>query len=299
MGKFDKLREQSIKLVKKKLKESVHQDNLIIQAINAMEDIDKVANMLTTRLREWYSLYNPEFSESIFNQEKFTELIIKKDKKTLLKEINAKDSMGADLDKKDISAILFFAKQINELYISKKELQKYLESSMKNICPNLLAVTGATLGAKLLAKVGSLKRLMFMPASTIQVLGAEKALFRHMKTGAKPPRHGIIIKHPLIASAKQAEHGKRARTLADKISIAVKVDYFKGKFIGDKLNKELEEKFPKQSLSKQIYKKDFKFKKKPLQKQNHRKDFRNDFKKYKNNHKTNNQNKNKTRNKSK
>ena len=114
---------------------------------------------------------------------------------------------------------------------------------MKTYCPNLLAVTGISLGAKLMSKAGSLKRLVLMPASTIQVLGAEKALFRHMKTGAKPPRHGIIIKHPLISSAKQKEHGKRARTLADKIAIAVKVDYFKGKFIGDKLNKSIQEKF--------------------------------------------------------
>ncbi|MBC8444203.1 hypothetical protein H8D83_01315 [Candidatus Woesearchaeota archaeon] len=291
MGKFDKLREQSILLVKKKLRESVHQDTLIIQTINAMEDFDKVANMLTTRLREWYSLYNPEFSEAIFNQEKFTELIIKKDKKTLLREINTHNSMGADLEKKDISAILFFAKQINELYISKKELHKYLESSMKNVCPNLLTLTGATLGAKLLAKAGSLKRLVMIPASTIQVLGAEKALFRHIKTGAKPPRHGIIIKHPLIASAKQSEHGKRARTLADKISIAVKVDYFKGKFIGDKLSKEIEEKFPKQNSSpKQVNKKDFKFKKESHQKHNNKNNHRNN---HKNNHK-----KNKSRNRS-
>jgi nucleolar protein 56 len=82
-----------------------------------------------------------------------------------------------------------------------------------------------------------------MPASTIQILGAEKALFRHMKTGAKPPRHGIIISHPLIARAPDKMHGKIARALADKLSIASKVDYFKGNFIGDKLKKSLEEKF--------------------------------------------------------
>lgn len=86
---------------------------------------------------------------------------------------------------------------------------------------------------------------MYFPASTIQVLGAEKALFRHMKTGAKPPRHGVIVQHPLLSGAPQKMHGKIARALADKISIAVKVDYFKGKFIGDKLRKGLEEKFRK------------------------------------------------------
>ena len=240
---FEKLRNKSIATVRKKLKESISDDNLIVQTINAIEDIDKVSNSLVTRLREWYSLYNPEFSEVTFNQEKFTELIIIKDKKTLLKEIRISQSMGADLKKKDLDAIIFFAKQINSLYKSKKDLQKYLESLMKQHCPNLLTITGALLGAKLMSKAGSLKRLVLMPASTIQVLGAEKALFRHMKTGAKPPRHGIIVHHPLISSAKQKEHGKRARTLADKISIAVKVDYFKGDFIGNKLKKEIEDKF--------------------------------------------------------
>ena len=246
---FEKLRKQSISNVKKKLKESVSKDNLIIQTINSMEDIDKVSNVLVTRLREWYSLYNPEFSEVTFNQEKFTELIIKKDKKTLLKEIKVSKSMGADLEKKDLDSILFFAKQINSLYMAKRNLQKYLEDIMQQHCPNLISVAGSSLGAKLMAKAGSLKRLVLMPASTIQVLGAEKALFRHMKTGAKPPRHGIIVHHPLISSAKQSEHGKRARTLADKISIAVKVDYFKGEFIGNKLKKQIEDKFPKENSS--------------------------------------------------
>lgn len=240
---FEKLRKQSISNVKRKIKESVSKDNLIIQTINSIDDIDKVSNSLVTRLREWYSLYNPEFSKWMFNQEKFTELIISKDKKTLLKEIKINRSMGADLEKKDVDIISFFAKQINSLYKTKGTLQEYLENIMSSYCPNLRTVSGTLLGAKLMSRAGSLKRLALMPASTIQVLGAEKALFRHMKTGAKPPRHGIIIKHPLISSAKQKEHGKRARTLADKISIAVKVDYFKGKFIGDALNKEIQKKF--------------------------------------------------------
>ena len=84
-----------------------------------------------------------------------------------------------------------------------------------------------------------------MPSSTIQLLGAEKALFRHMKTGARAPKFGFLHEHPLIAKNPKELHGKIARTLADKISIAVKVDYFKGKFIGDKLLKEVEGKFVK------------------------------------------------------
>ena len=114
---------------------------------------------------------------------------------------------------------------------------------MDNFCPNIKAVCDVIVAAKLIEHAGSLKRLSMLPASTVQILGAEKALFRHMKTGSKPPRHGVIVNHLLIAKAPDRMHGKIARTLADKISIAAKVDYFQGKFIGDILRKEIEDKF--------------------------------------------------------
>lgn len=241
--KFKKLFEQSIKDTKQKIRESVTKGQLIAFTVAEIEDLDKVCNILVKRLRDLYSFYNPEFSRDMSDNEKFSELIIKRSKKELLRELKVKDSMGADLEKVDVDSIIEFAKQINNLYHFRAKQVDYLESEMKKICPNLQAVAGTLLGAKLIHKAGSFKRLMFMPASTIQVLGAEKALFRHMITGAKPPRHGLIINHPLISGAKQSEHGKRARGLADKISIAVKVDYFKGEFIGDQLRKELDGKF--------------------------------------------------------
>jgi nucleolar protein 56 len=114
---------------------------------------------------------------------------------------------------------------------------------MDKFCPNIKAVCDVMVAASLIEHAGSLKRLSILPSSTIQILGAEKALFRHMKTGAKPPKHGIIVNHSLIAKSPDKMHGKIARAVADKISIAAKVDYFQGKFIGDKLRKELDEKF--------------------------------------------------------
>ena len=243
MKDFEKFRLEKIRLVKKQIKQNVDDSNLIMQTVNSIEELERTGNMLTTRLREWYALYNPEFEDSMENQEKFSYVIMKKSRKILLKEIKASVSMGADLDKKDVDEIMFFAKTIQSLYFTKNKLSEYLKSIMKKYCPNLLAVAGTFVGAKLLAKAGTLERLSRMPASTIQVLGAEKALFRHLKTGAKPPRHGYLVQHALVSQAKQKEHGKRARCLADKISIAVKVDYFKGEFIGNKLKKELEKKF--------------------------------------------------------
>ena len=240
---FEKLRKESLEKLRKDLKASVGDDNLIINAVNSMEELERTGNMMVTRLREWYALYNPEFEKWMTHQEKFADLVIKKDKKTLLNEIHAKYSIGADLSEEDLHAILILAHQAKSNYDSMKYIKEYIESKMRKHCPNLLEIVGVMLGARLLAKAGSLKRLSQYPASTIQVLGAEKALFRHLKTGAKPPRHGMLVQHPLVAQAKQKDHGKRARTLADKISIAVKVDYFKGEFIGKKLKKALEDKF--------------------------------------------------------
>jgi nucleolar protein 56 len=114
---------------------------------------------------------------------------------------------------------------------------------MEKVCPNMLVITGSLIGAKLMDQAGGLKNLMEFPASTIQLLGAEKALFRHMKTGAKSPKFGFLHEHPLISQNPKQIQGKIARTLADKICLAVKVDYFKGEFIGDKLLKKIEDKF--------------------------------------------------------
>jgi len=234
---FRKYHEQNLAETKKKVKESVKFDNFILQAINNVDEINKAINNLAKRLREWYELYNPEFSRSIPDHEKFVELVVSE------KDIKEAGSMGADLSKEDLEPILDLAKEISALYSLRRFQERYLEELMKEHCPNITAVAGAQIGARLIAIAGDLKRLVEFPASTVQLLGAEKALFRHMRTGAKAPKHGVIHEHPLISKAKAKDKGKVARALADKISIAAKVDYFKGEFVGDKLRKELEERF--------------------------------------------------------
>mgnify|MGYP001586919297 CR=1 FL=1 len=238
---------KNLELTKNDVKNSVNDDTLIMQSINAIEELDKAANLLAKRLREWYGLYNPEFSRAVENHEKFVEEIIDKEKNELLKElrISPSDSIGADFEQEDLEPIKKLTHQIYDLYQLKKSQVDYISVLMDELCPSLKAVCGALIGAKLIEHAGSLKRLAEMPASTVQVLGAEKALFRHMKTGAKPPRHGVIVHHPLIAKAPDKMHGKIARALADKISIAAKVDYFQGQFIGEKLKEDLEKKFGK------------------------------------------------------
>ncbi|MEW5896928.1 MAG: NOP5/NOP56 family protein [Nanoarchaeota archaeon] len=234
---------KNMQLTKQSIKDSVNDDQLITQAISNISELDKTSNTLTKRLREWYSWYFPELSEAIDNHEKFALLIATKTRKELLEEINAPETMGADLAKEHVEEITLLAKQITNLYQLRKEHENYLKKAMKKYCPNLLELAGATIGAKLIELGKGLKHLAMMPASTIQLLGAEKALFRHLKTGSRSPKYGTIINHPIVQKAKRDEKGKAARMLADKLSLCARLDFFKGEFKAQEFKKELEEKF--------------------------------------------------------
>jgi len=234
---FEEYHKKNIKETKKKVKEAVNFDDFIVKGIGNIDEINKVINTLVKRLREWYELYNPEFSRKVFDHEEFISLIVSG------KATKEKDSMGAELSEKDLEPIMGLAQEIDSLYKLKKRQEEYLEKLMEKNCPNINAIAGALIGARLIAIAGDLKRLVGFPASTVQLLGAEKALFRHMRTGARAPKYGVIHEHPIIAKASKENKGKSARMLADKISIAAKIDYFKGEFIGDKLKKEVEDRF--------------------------------------------------------
>ena len=234
---FEKYYKQNLEETKKKLAQAVDFNDFIVQTINNIDEINRIANTLIKRLREWFELYNPEFSRKTEEHEEFVEGIISG---KIKKEA---DSMGAELSEEDLEPILKLAKEIDSLYKLKKEQEKYLDKLMEKNCPNITAVAGAQIGARLIAIAGDLKRLVLFPSSTVQLLGAEKALFRHMRTGAKAPKYGVIHEHPLIAKVGIKDKGKAARALADKISMAAKIDYFKGEFTGDKLRKKLEERF--------------------------------------------------------
>lgn len=241
---FKNIINKCITETKRKIKHSVRKDDLIIQATRTIDETSKVINNLTKRLRDWYAFYNPETEHNVKDNEQFVRVIISHNKRELHKKFHIKQGMGADLEKEDIGMITDFAKSINRLALFKKEQESYQSKLISEICPNINAIAGPKITAKLLELAGSLERLAKMSSSTIQLLGAEQALFRHLKTGAKPPKYGILHEHPLISRHKK-ESGKVARTLADKICTAAKVDFFKGRFIADKLKKEIEVKFSK------------------------------------------------------
>lgn len=234
---------KNLLLTKLQIRNSVSNDLLIIQASSTVQELGKTINLLTKRLREWYSFVLPEVENMIEDNISFADRIVKDDTEKLIKDFNIEVTMGAKFSKEDKESIVALAKTILEMNNQKEQKEIYLEKLMKLNCPNITEVAGYLTGAKLIALAGSLRNMILMPASTIQLLGAEKALFRHMITKAKSPKHGIIVEHPLLQRVGKQDKGKAARALADKILLASKVDFFKGNFIGDRLKKDLDEKF--------------------------------------------------------
>jgi len=200
--KIDKklLHEVSLILAERKLKEKAKErDRVIIQAIEALDDLDESINLLKERFSEWKAL-PLEFGD------------IEKD----------------------------FHERIKELEKFRKRLEKFVDAEMQKLAPNISAILGSTLGARLISLAGGLNKLALLPASRIQVLGAEKALFKHVIKGSKPPKHGVIFQHALIRNSPKRLRGKIARALATKIAIAAKADAFSKRYIGDELKKKLE-----------------------------------------------------------
>ena len=237
----EKLINANILLVKKIVAESVNEDTHIIQAINSVEELDKICNTLVKRIREWYGYYYPELGRRIDDNQVFIKRILEKSKSEFMLENEETVSMGPEIAQKDIDIILSFSRQIDDMYLERNKLITYIDNIMMNYCPNVYTLTGAITGAKLLEKAKSLKHLAMLPSSTIQLLGAEKALFRHLRNKKiRPPKHGLILSHPFLMDAKRDKKGTAARLFAAKISIAAKVDYFRGEFIGDKLREDLE-----------------------------------------------------------
>ena len=131
-----------------------------------------------------------------------------------------------DINPMDLEIMNDYAKSIHELQKSRKNIENYIDSKMEAIAPNLRLLVGPTLGAKLISHAGGIKRLAMYPSSTVQIMGAEKALFRHLKSGDRPPKYGLIYQHPQVRGAKWWNRGKIARMLAGRISLAARRDVF-------------------------------------------------------------------------
>lgn len=239
-------------------------DNMVIQAISLLDTLDKDINTFCMRVREWYSWHFPELVK-IINDNYIYARVAKfvKDKSTLsddalpeLIEITgdedkakdiieaAKASMGQDISPVDLINIELFAQRVIELSEYRKQLHSYLVSKMHDIAPNLATLIGEMVGARLISHAGSLTNLAKCPASTLQILGAEKALFRALKTRGNTPKYGLIFHSSFIGRASSRNKGRISRYLANKCSIASRIDCFSEtntNIFGEKLREQVEE----------------------------------------------------------
>ncbi len=202
----------NIALAKKQIALAATPERKIIAAVEAIDDIDETGNILAERLKEWYML---NFNEIPLKGEELARNII--ELKNTEKPIDA-----------DIRLMQSLASSLLGLYKTRSSIEEYLKENMPVIAPNLTNIAGHSLGARLLSIAGSLERLASMPSSTVQVIGASNALFKHLKGKAPSPKHGVIFRHPLVNTAHRRLRGKIARALASKISLAVRYDCYSG-----------------------------------------------------------------------
>ncbi len=239
--------------------QSTAHDAHIKQAVESINDLDRSVNFFSSRLREWYGLHFPELTDKLMDdhymfalmistlqtrdafiaQRIESELGIPAAKSNRIAD-KAQRSMGGALGELDVATITNFARRILDLYDFRKELEAYISTTLDGIAPNMKAVIGAPIAAKFIALAGGLKNLAFMPSSTLQVLGAEKALFKALRSGGKTPKYGILFQWHKVRSEKPHLRGKIARMVAGKISILAKVDYYKGEFVGDRYKGEID-----------------------------------------------------------
>jgi nucleolar protein 56 len=241
------IRDSSLEISNIRIKEmSAKPDLQAMQSVQALDEIDKASNMVSSRVREWYGLHFPELISMIDDNQSLIKLILtfrsrekfgdegeleqmgySKNKSRAIAEAS-KSSRGADLREEDIQRIIQLAEEAHHLFSVRDKLASHVEKTMRQVAPNISELAGASIGARLIARAGGLEKLAILPASTIQILGAEKALYRALKSGSRPPKHGILFQHAAVHSAPKWQRGKIARSIAGKIAIAARIDQFRG-----------------------------------------------------------------------
>ncbi|XP_023593268.1 nucleolar protein 56 isoform X2 [Trichechus manatus latirostris] len=239
-------------------------DNMIIQSISLLDQLDKDINTFSMRVREWYGYHFPELVKIVNDNATYCRLAqfignrkeLNEDKLEKLEELTmdgakakaildaSRSSMGMDISAIDLINIESFSSRVVSLSEYRQSLHTYLRSKMSQVAPSLSALIGEAVGARLIAHAGSLTNLAKYPASTVQILGAEKALFRALKTRGNTPKYGLIFHSTFIGRAAAKNKGRISRYLANKCSIASRIDCFSEvptSVFGEKLREQVEE----------------------------------------------------------
>ena len=219
-------------------------DTMIVQAISLLDDLDKELNTYAMRLKEWYGWHFPELARLVPENNEYAQVVKALGFRTNAPEVDlsailseelvpqvkqaADISMGTEISPFDLANIRALAEQVTSISEYRSELYEYLRNRMNLIAPNLTALVGELVGARLISHAGSLLNLAKHPSSTVQILGAEKALFRALKSKTNTPKYGLIFHASLVGQATPKQKGKISRVLAAKCSLAARCDAFTG-----------------------------------------------------------------------
>ncbi|MBP2133667.1 nucleolar protein 56 [Methanomicrobium sp. W14] len=205
---LEKLRLLCIYLAEEKIREYYAKgDSELVQMVRMLDEMDHVINLLIERATEWYIVQNPKFSRKY-------------------KSMNARKMVA--IIRHDKSSLGKIGYEIDRLSSERTRLMKEISGRADIVAPNCSALVGGLVAARLISRAGGLMQLSKMPSSAIQVLGAESALFTHLKGNTPSPKHGIIFQHRRVHNSKSEVRGKVSRALGGKLSIASKIDYFRG-----------------------------------------------------------------------
>ncbi|MES1902980.1 MAG: Nucleolar protein 56, partial [Paramarteilia canceri] len=224
-------------------------NSMIIQGSSMFQQIDKDANLFYMRLREWYGYHFPELSSTIMDPVAYCVCVriiglrenLKKEKvkEKLLAALNndsskleeicykAEHSIGSNFSDPDLDMLQSLAAQLNTIQQNKLSLKNYISKNLNELAPNMTYLLGENVASQFIAKSGGLDKIASLPASTIQLLGAEKALFKAIKTRGKTPKYGYIFNCPTVSKTSQKLRGKVARILANKTALLSRIDLFK------------------------------------------------------------------------
>ncbi|MBS7270024.1 MAG: C/D box methylation guide ribonucleoprotein complex aNOP56 subunit [Candidatus Freyarchaeota archaeon] len=250
--------EINTQLTRIKIKEEGEKrDKMIVQAVFSLDDIDNTLNLFSTRVREWYSLHFPELDKVVSSHQAFVQIVGElglrsnftteklKNLQRLPDETVSKimgevhKSMGAEISEDDMEILREVANETYRLFELRREVERYISEMMKEVAPNVNGIIGPLLGARLISLAGGINELARLPSSITQILGAEKALFRSKRTGAPPPKHGVIFRHAEINTAPWWQRGKIARVYAGKLAIAARIDAFTGEYVAEELKEDI------------------------------------------------------------
>lgn len=234
----DLLHAAMVQVARDRMRRATGPEDHLRQAVGALDELQEQENALLERLREWYGLHFPELAPTV-DPATYVELIATHGSRERMPMSHAESVGGllADREEAQLKALAATAKSVNG---ERKLIEAYVERSARELAPNVAELAGPMIAARLVTLAGGVEKLARAPTGTVQLLGAERALFRHLKSGSRPPKHGVLFQHPWIHRAPRWQRGAIARAFAGRISTAARADAYTKRRIAPDLLRDLQ-----------------------------------------------------------